>query len=71
MESDTDQHKSLKIERLLNKHAVKKSRGFAIKYLVRSTGYSPEWDRWYNIKNLDNAADLVQAYEDDLAQREY
>ena len=68
VEGDTDRNKSFEIERLLNKHIVKKSKGLAIKYLVRWTGYGPEWDRWYNVKDLDNTVDLVQVYEEGLAQ---
>ncbi len=69
VEGDTDHNKSFEIEHLLNKRTVKKGRGLAIEYLVRWIGYGPEWDRWYNIKDLDNAADLVQAYEEGLAQQ--
>lgn len=45
VEDDTDKHKSFKIDCLLNKRTVSKDKGLAIKYLVRWTGYSPEWDR--------------------------
>ncbi len=69
MEGDTDKHKSFEIDRLLNKRTIRKGRGLAVEYLVRWTEYGPEWDRWYNIKDLDNAAELVQAYERGLTQR--
>ena len=69
VKGDTDHHKSFEIERLLNKRTVSKGKGLAIKYLLRWTGYRPEWDRWYNVKDLDNAPDLVRAYEEGLAQR--
>lgn len=68
VEGDTDYHKSFEIERLLNKRTIKKSKNLAIKYLMHWTGYGPEWDRWYNVKNLDNAAKLVRKYEEGLAQ---
>ena len=61
VEGDTNRQKSFEIDRLLNRRTVKKGKGLAIKYLVRWTGYGPEWDRWYNVKDLDNAADLVRA----------
>ena len=67
VKGDTDKIKSFEIERLLNKRQVKKGKGQAIKYLVRWKGYGPEWDRWYNIKELDNAAALVDDYEVSLA----
>ena len=69
VDGDTEHNKSFEVERLLNKRTVKKGRGLATEYLVRWTGYGLEWDRWYNVKDLDNATDLVQAYEDGLAQR--
>ena len=69
VEGDIDKHKSFEIDRLHNRCKVKKGKGLATEYLVRWTGYGPEWDRWYNVKDLDNAADLVRAYEEGLAQR--
>ena len=69
VEGDTDKHKSFEIDRLLNKRTVRKGKGLATEYLMRWTRYGPEWDRWYNVKDLDNAADLVRAYEEGLTQR--
>ena len=63
VEGDTDKIKSFEIERLLNKRQVKKGKGRAVEYLVRWKGYGPEWDRWYNVKELDNATTLVDDYE--------
>lgn len=37
-EGDTDRHKSFKIDRLLDKWTIRKSRGLAVEYLVRWTG---------------------------------
>ena len=70
VEGDTDKHKFFEIDWLLNKCAVRKDKGLAIEYLVRWTGYGLEWDRWYDVKNLDNAPDLVCNYEEFLAQQE-
>lgn len=58
VEGDTNKHKSFGIDRLLNKRTIQKGRGLAVKYLVRWTSYGPKWDRWYNIKDLDNVAEL-------------
>ena len=69
VEGDTDRHKSFEIDRFLNKRTIRKGRGLAVEYLVCLTGYGPEWDRWYNIKDLDNATELVKTYEKDLTQR--
>ena len=68
VDGDTDAVKFFEVDRLLNKRIVKRGKSRAVEYLVRWTGYGPEWDRWYNIKDLDNAADLVRNYEDALAQ---
>ena len=32
--------------------------------MIRWRGYRPQYDIWYNIKHLDNAAKLIQDYED-------
>ena len=69
VESDTDKHKSFEIDRLFNKRTIRKGKSLVTKYRVRWTGYDPEWDRWYNVKNIDNAVDLVRAYEEGLTQR--
>lgn len=69
VDGDTDTFKSFQIERLLNKRTVRWGRGVSTKYLVRWLGYGPEWDRWYNMKDLDNAKDLIQEYEDEIRHR--
>ena len=69
VDGDTDNLKSFEIDRLLNKRTIKRGKGLTIEYLIRWTGYSPEWVRWYNVKILDNAAELVREYEEGLAQR--
>ena len=56
------------VERLLNKRIMRKGRGFATEYLLRWKGYGPEFDRWYNIKDLQDALELVEGYEEE-AQR--
>ncbi len=69
VDGDTDAAKSFEVDCLLNKWIVKKGKGRAIEYLICWTGYNPEWDRWYNIKDLNNVADLVHDYEEALVQR--
>ena len=59
MEDNTNYHKSFEIECFLNKRAVKKGKGLIIKYLIRWTRYGPKWNKWYNIKDLNNTDDLV------------
>lgn len=45
------------VNHLLNKRVVKKGKGLAIEYLVKWKGYGPEFDRWCNVKTLDEAKD--------------
>lgn len=63
---NTDAIKSFEIDHFLNKQTVRKDKGHAIEYLVCWTRYGPEWDRWYNIKDPDNAAKLVHSYEEGI-----
>lgn len=63
VEGNTDKLKSFEIEKLLNKRQFKKGKGHTIEYLVRWKGYSPEWNRWYNVKEFDNAVAFVDDYE--------
>lgn len=53
------------VERLLNKRVVRKGRGLATEYLLRWKGYGPEFDRWYNLKDLQDALELVEEYEEE------
>lgn len=66
IDGNTDSVKSFEIERMLNKKIVSRGCGNSIKYLVYWKGYGPEWDRWYNVKNLDNTVQLVLDYENRL-----
>ena len=40
----------------------------ATEYLIKWKGYGLEYDRWYNIKDLDDAAELVKEYESKLSR---
>lgn len=66
VEGDTSTLQSFEVERLLNRRVIKRGRGVVTQYLVRWQGYGPEYDRWYNVKDLDNASELVEAYEQAL-----
>lgn len=67
VEGDTNRVKSFEIEKLLNKYQVKKGKGRAIEYLVCWKSYGPEWDGWYNLKELDNATAFITNYKASLA----
>lgn len=69
VEGDTDTYKSFEIERLLNKRTIRRDRGRVTQYLVRWKGYEPKWDRWYALKDLENAKELVEEYEAEFGSR--
>jgi hypothetical protein len=64
--SVTDTQNEYEIERILNKRTVKRDHDYFIEYLIRWLNYESEWDRWYNVKNLANAKDLIVDYEKKL-----
>ena len=66
VDGDTDTMQLYEVERLLNRRVVKKGRGTSVQYLVCWKEYASEYNRWYSVKDLDNASDLVRVYEDAL-----
>lgn len=55
--------KFFEVERLLNKRTVQKKNCQVIQYLVRWLGYGLKWNHWYDVKDLDNAGNLVEDYK--------
>ena len=51
------------IEKLLERRRIRRGRGFATQYLVRWMGFGPEHDTWYNLRDLDNARELVDDFD--------
>ncbi len=64
--SISDFKNEYEIERLLNKRTIKREQEYFTEYLMRWLSYDSEFDRWYNIKDLSNAKDLVSDYEKKL-----
>jgi hypothetical protein len=64
--SMTNTQNEYEIERILNKRTVKRDQEYFTKYLVRWQDYEFEYDRWYNVKNLQNAKNLISDYEKKL-----
>ena len=69
VDGDTDALKFFEINPLLNKRTIKRGKGLTVEYLVCWTSYGSQWDRWYNVKNLDNAAKLVREYKKSFTQQ--
>ena len=70
VEGDTQEAKSYEVERLLNKRVRRRGKGESVEYLVRWRGYGPEFDTWYNIKDLDRSMDLIREYEEEMTLRQ-
>jgi hypothetical protein len=64
--SVTNTQNEYEIERILNKRTVKRDHEYFTKYLVRWLDYEFEFDRWYNVKNLENVKELITNYEKKL-----
>jgi hypothetical protein len=64
--SVTDTQNEYEIERLLNKKIVRRKHEYFTEYLIRWKEYESEFDKWYNVKNLENAKKLVSDYEKKL-----
>ncbi len=62
-EWDTEFSQSFEVERLLNRCIIKRGREIWTQYLIFWIGYEPEFDPWYSLKEVDNAADLVREYK--------
>jgi hypothetical protein len=59
-------NQNYEIERLLNKRVIKRDQEYFTKYLIRWQDYEFEYDRWYNVKDLQNAKNLINYYEKKL-----
>jgi hypothetical protein len=71
-----DEWKSFYIEKLLDRRLRRYGRGKEIiEYLVKWTGYGPEFNEWYGEDLLDSAVELMLEYEirknDDPERIEY
>lgn len=63
VDGDTKNYKSWEVEKLIKKRVTPSGQ---VKYLLRWKGWGPEYDEWRGVKDLDNAADLVDEYEGQL-----
>ena len=63
--SSSEETDSYEIDKIIDKRIVRADHG--TKYLVRWKGYSPENDQWMDESELQNAQELVRAYESTIA----
>jgi hypothetical protein len=61
-----DTQNQYEIERLINKRVIRRDHDYFTEYLIRWLRYESKYDRWYNIKNLQNAKNLINDYEKKL-----
>jgi hypothetical protein len=64
--SMTDTQNQYEIKRLINRRVVRRDHDYFIEYLIRWLRYESKYDRWYNVKSLANAKDLIVDYEREL-----
>ena len=70
IQKDTEINRSYEVKRILNKRTIRRDRDQSTEYLIRWVEYDSEFDRWYNVKNLENSQELVHDYERELARSE-
>jgi hypothetical protein len=58
------------LDALVGKRVTGKGNKRRTQYLARWKGHGPEWDRWYDEAELENAQDLVMDYEKTLLEKE-
>ena len=63
VEEDTNQIKSWKIKRFINKRQIKRRDD---EYFVKWKDWSSQYDEWRNLSEFDDAQNLIQNYEDVL-----
>jgi hypothetical protein len=68
-EGDSEEWKSWELERIVDKRFTKYGNKNNLEYLVKYKGYGNEWNEWQPVEALGNAQDLVNEYEQRLAQK--
>ena len=63
VEKNTNQIKSWKIERFINKRQIKRRDE---KYLIKWKNWNSQYDEWRNLSKFDNVQNFVQNYENAL-----
>ena len=63
MEGDTETEKSYEVEKLVSRRIRRYGKKDVTQYLIRWSGYGPEYDEWKSLSALGNSMDLVEEYE--------
>jgi hypothetical protein len=58
------------LDAIVKKRTIGKGSGRKTQYLGRWKGYGPEWDRWFDESELQNARDLIDDYKKARAEKE-
>jgi hypothetical protein len=59
-----DGQEEWELDALVKKRTTGRASSKTVEYLGRWKGYGPEWDTWLKLSELDNAKELVKAFED-------
>ena len=65
-----DGEEEFEIEKLLRKRQVRRGRSNQTEYLVKWVGWGPEYNVWYNVRDLDNAADSIRKFKEEHGAQE-
>ena len=63
VKDDIETYKFFELDKLFNKRIIKKDKDVATQYLARWKDYDSQFDKWINIKNLNNVKNLIDQYE--------
>ena len=67
IEEDIETMRSYELKRFLNKRTIWKEREQSVEYLIKWKNYDSEFDKWMNIKNLNNVKDFIVEYENSVS----
>ena len=63
VKNDIETYKFFELDKLLNKRIINKDKDVTTQYLARWKDYDSQFDKWINIKNLNNVKNLINQYE--------
>ena len=63
VKNDIETYKFFEFDKLFNKRVIKKNKNVTTQYLARWKNYDSQFDKWINIKNLNNVKNLIDQYE--------